>query len=203
MRPLLDQLQVSGQTELVSANAPDVPRLTTRMRSGEEAAHREFYDLYYGRLLRYLLVVARGDEEAATEALEATLLRVVRHIKVFPDEAVLWSWLTVLARSSLADHRRKHGRYLTFLARFKRQAEVERSALGTSEDEGRLQTALLRATAALPAEERQILDWKYFEHRSVREIAAELRTSEKAIESRLVRIRKKLKEELVLQLRDE
>ena len=203
MRPLLDQLQVSGQTELVSANAADVPRLTTRMRSGEEAAYREFYDLYYDRLLRYLLVVARGDEEAATEALEATLLRVVRHIKVFPDEAVLWSWLTVLARSSLADHRRKHGRYLAFLARFKREAELERSALGTSEDEGRLQTALLRATAALPAEERQILDWKYFEHRSVREIAAELRTSEKAIESRLVRIRKKLKEELVLQLRDE
>ena len=73
----------------------DVAELTRRMRSGEEAAYREFYDAYYSRLLRYLLVVAAGDEEAAAEALEGALLRVVRYIKLFATEEAFWSWLTV------------------------------------------------------------------------------------------------------------
>ena len=86
--------------ETNSTAALDVPGLTARMRRGEEAAYRDFFDAYYNRLLRYLLVVAAGDEASAAEALQSTLLRVVRHIKVFAAEEVFWSWLTVLARSA-------------------------------------------------------------------------------------------------------
>jgi DNA-directed RNA polymerase specialized sigma24 family protein len=42
---------------------------------------------------------------------------------------------------------------------------------------------------------------KYFTRQSVREIAAKLQTSEKAIESRLVRIRRKLKQAVLDELR--
>ena len=58
-------------------------------------AYRVFHDTYLDRLWRYLLVVTAGKEDAAREALQAALVRVVRHIKVFPDDAVFWSWLTV------------------------------------------------------------------------------------------------------------
>jgi DNA-directed RNA polymerase specialized sigma24 family protein len=43
----------------------------------------------------------------------------------------------------------------------------------------------------------------YFQRRSVRELAEAFQTSEKAIESRLVRIRRKLKEALLLKLKNE
>ncbi len=185
------------------AQAPEVAELTRRMRAGEEGAYREFYDAYYSRLLRYLFVVAAGDEEAAAEALEATLVRVVRHIKVFPNEDVFWSWLTVLARSAFSDHSRKRRRYLAFLDRFTRHANVEKETPETSDADDRLLAALEGSLAALPAEERQLVEWKYFAHRSVRDIAAELGTSEKAIESRLVRIRRKLKLELITELKHE
>jgi len=181
----------------------DVAALTRRMRAGEEAAYREFYHTYYHRLLRYLLVVARGDEEAATEALEATLLRVVRHIKVFPSQEVFWSWLSVLARSAFSDLSRKRRRYLAFLDRFTRHAHVEQASPDTTEADASLLAALDRGLAALPADERQLVEWKYFDHRSVRDIAAELETSEKAVESRLVRIRRKLKLDLMLELKHE
>ncbi len=182
---------------------PEVAELTRRMRAGEEDAYREFYDAYYSRLLRYLFVVAAGDEEPAAEALEATLVRVVRHIKVFPNEDVFWSWLTVLARSAFSDHSRKRRRYLAFLDRFTRHANVEKETPEASDTDGRLLAALEGSLSALPAEERQLVEWKYFAHRSVRDIAAELGTSEKAIESRLVRIRRKLKLELITELKHE
>src|ERR1017187_640134 len=82
---------------------PNVSELTARMSRGDEAAFHEFYQLYFNRLLRYLLVVAHGQEEVALEALQLTFVRVARHVRWFDSEAVFWSWLTVLARSSIAD----------------------------------------------------------------------------------------------------
>src|SRR3989442_913928 len=89
----------------------DTAALTVRMARGDESAYREFYAGYFDRLLRYLLVVTQGREEAAREALQLTLMRVVRHIKKFDTETALWSWLTVLARSSVVDEQRKRTRY--------------------------------------------------------------------------------------------
>ncbi len=173
------------------------------MRAGDETAYREFFSLYYDRLFRYLLVVSAGDLEAAEEALEATLLRVVRYIKVFPTEEAFWSWLTVLARTALSDQRRKHRRYLAFLERFTRHQLVAGPGLESAVADARLLAALERSLAGLPEEERRLLESKYFAHRPVRDIAADLQTSEKAIESRLVRIRRKLKDALMEQLRHE
>jgi len=96
----------------------DIAALTRRMAKGDESAYRAFYDAYFHRLSRYLLVVTAGDEDAAREALQAALVRVVRHIKPFREEAIFWSWLTVLARSALSDQSRKRRRYLAFLERF-------------------------------------------------------------------------------------
>ena len=45
------------------------------------------------------------------------------------------------------------------------------------------------------------MEQKYFERESVRDIAARLQTSEKAVESRLVRVRYKLKEAVLDELR--
>ena len=177
--------------------------LTRRMVEGDETAYRQFYEAYFDRLARYLLVVAGGNEDAMREALQATLVRVVRHIKVFRDEPVFWSWLTVLARSAWADEHRKRRRYLAFLDRFTRQVRVESDLAQHDLADQRLQQSLDRSLARLPDDERRLVEWKYHDRRSVREIAAELETSEKAIESRLVRIRRKVKEAVLAELKNE
>jgi len=171
----------------------NVANLTRRMAAGDEPAYRAFYDAYFNRLWRYLLVVTAGDEDATREALQSTLVRIVRHIKVFPSDAVFWSWLTVLARSALSDQARKRRRYLAFLDRFTWHARVQQSAPGDPEAEARLDDLLEDSLGALPFDERKLVEAKYFERRSVREIAADLNLSEKAVESRLVRIRQRLK----------
>jgi RNA polymerase sigma-70 factor (ECF subfamily) len=170
------------------------------MAANEEAAYRTFYDAYYSRLWRYLLVVAAGDEDAAAEALQGALVRVVRHIKVFEQDTVFWSWLTVLARSALSDQKRKRRRYLAFLDRFARQAPVVQPGPMEQEADGRLSELLGRELELLPADEKQLVESKYLGRQSVRDIAHELQTTEKAVESRLVRIRRKLKEALLKEL---
>lgn len=173
------------------------------MAEADESAYRTFYDAYFDRLSRYLLVVTGGDEDAGHEALQAALVRVVRHIKVFPNDAVFWSWLTVLARSALSDQTRKRRRYLAFLDRFTQHAHVEHAAQGDDQPDAKLLALLGRGVAGLPPDERALVERKYFMRQSVREIAAELQTSEKAIESRLVRIRRKIKDTMLASLKHE
>jgi RNA polymerase sigma-70 factor (ECF subfamily) len=173
------------------------------MAGGNEAAYRQFYDAYFDRLLRYLLVVTGGNEEAAREALQLALVRVVRHVKVFAEEEKFWSWLTVLARSALADESRKRRRYFAFLDRFTRHQETGPSAMDNGEADEQLRALLESKLTALPEEERQLVEQKYILRQSVREIADGQQTTEKAVESRLSRVRRKLKDAVLAELKNE
>ncbi len=166
-------------------------------------AWRTFYDAYFDRLWRYLLVVAAGREDAARETLQATLLRVARHIKVFRDENSFWSWLTVLARSALADETRKRRRYFSFLDRFTRHAILESEIQSDNRADEQLRVLLARHVAMLPPDEQRLVEQKYSARRSVREIADDLQTTEKAVESRLTRVRRKLKDAVLAELNNE
>jgi len=173
------------------------------MVRGEEEAYRSFYDAYFDRLFRYLLVVTHGDEQAAREALQATLVRVVRHIKAFPDDTQFWRWLVAVARSALADERRKHGRYLSFLDRFARHSEIETAGSADPQADERLRLLLQQAIASLEPDERELVEKRYFARRAIRELADDLQSTEKAIESKLVRLRRRLKDAVVKALKDE
>jgi RNA polymerase sigma-70 factor (ECF subfamily) len=181
--------------------APDIARLTSRMAKNDEAAWRMFYELYFNRLLGYLLVVTAGREEAAREALQATLVRVVRHIRRFEAEPVFWSWLTVLARSSVVDAERKRSRYAALLERFFQSEPAAEPA--DPETEGRLQRLLEKNLAGLGAADRVLIEQKYFNGASVRDIAADTGATEKSVESRLVRIRRQLRETILSALKHE
>ncbi len=205
--PCLDLNLLLNQPGIVADSvdaAPPVVALTRALVAGDEIAYRRFHEAYCPRLHRYLLVVAAGDKELAREALQAACIRVVRHIKVFSDEQIFWNWLTVLARTALADHRRKRSRYRAFLDRFTWHTRAD--AAGRGED-GRADAQLLalleRSLRDLPHDERELIERKYFGRAAVREIADGLAISEKAVESRLGRVRRKLKDALLTKLKDE
>ena len=145
----------SGTADGPARETPDIAALTRAMAGGDEAAYRIFYDAYFDRLLRYLLVVTGGNEESAREALQLALVRVVRHVKGFESEEKFWSWLTVLARSALADETRKRRRYFSFLEKFTRHQETSFSAVNNGEADEQLRALLERNLNLLPTEERQ------------------------------------------------
>jgi RNA polymerase sigma-70 factor (ECF subfamily) len=196
-----DAPRAVNQTPLAAGEETDIATLTGRMAKADEDAYRMFHELYFHRLLRYLLVVTGGREEAAREALQLALLRVVRHIRMFDLEETFWSWLTVLARSAVVDEQRKRHRYFAFLDRFFRREQID--AATNHEPAERLQELLTDKLTRLSWEERELIQRKYFARESVKEIAANLGATEKAIESQLVRIRRRLKDDILAQLNHE
>lgn len=183
--------------------APDIATLTQKMVAGDEMAYRTFHLAYFDRLSRYLLVVAAGDEDVMRESLQEAFRRVVRHIRVFHDESVFWSWLTVLARTARSDEGRRRRRYLALLDRFRRQTPSTPAVPNDQGDCEDLEALLQRCMARLPDDERSLLEMKYFDHLSVAEIARRLQATEKAVESRLVRVRVRLKAAIVAELKNE
>lgn len=187
----------------VSAAPTDTAELTLRLKAGDESAWREFHDAYCHRLLRYLLVVTHGDEELARNTVQAAFIRAVRHMRRFDSEATLWNWLTLLAVSAVRDERRKARRYLRFLDRWFAWLTIASPPASPAEPETKVGELLAEALGALSRPDALLLDRKYFEAQSVRDIAEALGCSEKAVESRLTRVRSKLKDLILSRLHDE
>jgi len=175
-----------------------VSRLTRGLAAGEEAAFREFHTRYFDRLFRYLIVAARGDEALARDALQETYVRVARHARRFEDEQAFWDWMAVLARSALADGGRRQSRYRRLLAIFQSQPQPA----PRREDEA-IFGALEFAMQQLGDADRALLERKYGAGCTAREIAAENGLSEGAVESRLGRIRRELRGQILKLLRQE
>lgn len=169
------------------------------MVAGDDDGYRVFFHAYFERLHRYLLVLNAGNDEEAKDALQETMRRVVRHVHRFDDEAALWSWLTVLARSACFDGKRKQKRYLAFLDRFTRFAEKAY----TPNCCDNIDETLNECLSSLQAEDRRLIELKYFDHLSVRDISRQLGSSEKVVESRLSRIRLKLRQTILAALNNE
>ena len=181
---------------------PDVLTLTARMSRGDEAAFHEFYKLFFIRLLRYLIVVTNGQEEIAREALQLTFVRVARHVRKFDSETAFWNWLAVLARNCAVDELRKRNRQQNLLVRFYQQRPDDVDLKSDVADEQFLKL-LEKGIAGLPDDERLLLERKYFAEETARCLAEEFQVTEKAMESRLLRIRRKLKTMILDRLRNE
>jgi RNA polymerase sigma-70 factor (ECF subfamily) len=174
----------------------DIVRMTHGLAAGDEGAFREFHAVYFDRLYQFLLVVARGQEDEAQEALQQTFLRVVRYARVFESEEVFWSWLKALARSAARDAGRKQQRYWALLRKFALFRRTETQAPEAPEEES-LRAALEESLEALDAADRRLIEGKYLQGATVKELGAQMGLTEKAVESRLVRLRQQLRERLV------
>ena len=180
------------------ATPPGVAELTRRLAAGEEMAFREFHARYFNRLHHFLLAVTRGQEHAARDALQETLLRVARHARVFDDEEIFWGWLKAVARNAARDGGRKQRSYLALLEKF---SLLRPGPVPSAAEDNRLRAALDETLAALDEADRRLITGKYLRGDTVAELATQTGLTPKAIESRLLRLRRALGETLFQKLR--
>jgi RNA polymerase sigma factor (sigma-70 family) len=203
--PLTSSAAAAGMDRAAS-RAPDqaVRHLTSGLAAGDEEAFRQFHAAYFDRLLRYLFVATHGDEEAAHDALQETMMRVVRYARRFDSEQVFWGWLTVLARSAVIDAGRKRQRYWRLIKEYAlfwigRRAD----APDEHDSEGYLLSALQDSLHILSPVDRQLIEGKYLSGASMRDLGAQFQLTERAVESRLLRARRQLRVELLNKLKNE
>ena len=164
----------------------DVVELTTRMASGEEEAFRLFHEGYFDRLYRYLIVVTGGNEQLALDVLQETLLRVAKYIRCFDQAEVFWSWLTVLARSAARDGGRRQNSYLRMLTGYARGflGLGEADASEPINAEAELSACVDSALAALEEIDQSLIEGKYFEGKTVKDLAADTGLTVKSVGNR-------------------
>jgi RNA polymerase sigma-70 factor, ECF subfamily len=177
--------------------------LARRLRTGDESAFDEFFAEYFPRIYRFARVRVGGDDEAAEEVAQTTLIRALAKMGTYRGEAALFTWLCAFSRHEIS-------------AWFERAGKVPRVSLADDSAETR---AVLDAIAALsrddPEQEYQrrelsrlvhstldhlpgkysdALVWKYLEGRPVEEIGRRLGLGYKGAESLLTRARQAFRE---------
>jgi len=173
-------------------------QLARAVARGDEAAFRELYDRYHDRLFRLAAVVGHGDDALAHEVVQSAMLTAARKLKPVENEAHLWNWLARVARQHLAKIWRQQRRAPTLVE----LAELPEAA-GPQESDSMLEENLDEALLELETEDRQAVEWFYFDGLSHKDIAERQGATPKAVSSRLERARAKLRLLLNRRLRHE
>jgi RNA polymerase sigma-70 factor (ECF subfamily) len=185
------------ETSSPAADA-EARRLTEGVARGEDAAFRELYDRYHDRLFRFALMIGQGEQSLAHETVQSAFLTAARKLRRVESAAHLWNWLARVARQHLgkAWRQRRRDSAIAGVADLPECADADRS---DSVLEEQLETALLAADA----EDRQLIEWFYFDSLSHKQIAERLGATPKAVSSRLERARARLRSLLIKKLPNE
>ena len=152
--------------------------LDTAERSKVEAAQRDpsrFAELYEDNFYRvYAYIVRRtGDRSQAEDLTSEVFHEALANIGKFEWRGVPFvSWLLRIAANSLADHFRKSARERADGVAVEEKpspSEIEQSAL------------LFQLVDRLPDMQRHVIQMRFVEQKSIREIALELDRSEGAV----------------------
>ena len=169
--------------------------LISKLRQHDETGMAEFLQRY-SPLMRYIIVPILSDLREQEECLSDVAMRVWDKIDQF-DEAKgsFTSWLTVLTRNT-ALNRAKAGRNREVTQEMR--VEIPSTEAGPEERMLRQErlASLKQALKGLKRSDEQLFYRKYYYLQSTAQIAAEMGMTERAVEGRLYRIKKKLRSEL-------
>jgi RNA polymerase sigma-70 factor, ECF subfamily len=173
--------------------------LSRRLLAGDEAAFRELFEQFFPRLYRFALCRFGGDREQARECVQLTFCKAFERLDSYRGESSLYGWFCQICRNCIADHGRERLRELDHFCGAEEDASLEiilesLRAPAADEPESLLWRAelvrLIQATLdCLPAHYGDVLEWKYVDGMSVKEIGDRLAIGPKAAESCLTRAR--------------
>jgi RNA polymerase sigma-70 factor (ECF subfamily) len=180
--------------------------LVQAMLAGDEQAFRLFFEQYFPRVFRFAAPRLGGDQDAAKEVVQGTLIKAIRGLPSYRGEAALFTWLCQICRREIVDHLRASRRRAERVVNIEDSSEV-RAALEALEapaeyepqqsySEGETRALIQSVLDRLPSRYGDVLEWKYVEGRSVEEIGQLLGCGHTAAQSMLARARTAFREAL-------
>jgi RNA polymerase sigma-70 factor (ECF subfamily) len=164
--------------------------------AGERAAFARIVELFQARVTRLVwrLLGWREGGQEVDDVVQEVFVAVLAKAGGFRGQSSLWTWLRAIAVNTCRGHRRKQ------LVRWRYWRELWSRQEGSGEaadermDRDESSAAVRRAVAKLGAKEREVVVLYYLEECSVREIVEILGVQTGAVEVRLHRARRKLRE---------
>jgi len=133
-------------------------------------------------------VLSRGEELLAHETVQTVFIIAAAKLRRIEGEEHLWNWLARVARQQIAKAWRQRQRDSGVVG----VADLPECA-DSGNSERLLEEKLDGAMLGLDAEERQLIEWHYFDGQSHGQIAERLAATSKAVSGRLERARAKLR----------
>jgi RNA polymerase sigma-70 factor (ECF subfamily) len=165
--------------------------LVRAIQAGDETALEALYQRHLPSVWRFAFSRLAGNTAAAEDVVSETFLAAVRQIgRLAPEGGSVGGWLIGIARHKVQDLRRRGARRSAALT----EKITAAQAAPADDPSASLETAELRQRVGaimdgLEDDERAVLEWKYLDGLSVREMAARLGRTEKAVEAALYRAR--------------
>ena len=171
-----------------------------RLLNGDQRTFDRFFDENFARLYRFALTRLNGDVDGATELAQLTMTKAIRKLSTYRAESQLFTWLCAICRNEISDWLRKQGRYREHIVLTEDYPEVRATvdSFATAVEDG--PEASYRRTEAgrliqvaldrLPPKYGDVLEWKYVEGYSVKEIAARLDIGAEAAQSLIARAKR-------------
>ena len=175
-------------------------KLVKQLLAGNERAFDQFFNENFSRLYRFCLTRLSDDPDAARELAQITLSKAVRKLHTYRGEAALFTWLCSICRNETSDWLAQQGRYREHIVLTEEFPEVQaavdsfRIAEPPRPDQHYRRVELVRliqvALDALPPKYGDVLEWKYIEGYSVKEISTRMNIGTEATQSLLARARR-------------
>ena len=174
---------------------PTESALLTGAAGGDPDAVRALIDSIGPVVYGFVFARVGGNEPAAQDLLQETLIEALRSAPTFRGDASLRTWVCAIARRRLARHYEAERRQAVAESGLALLGGIGGLA-GPSGDEVERRDEIVRALGRLPAVHRQVLVLKYLDELSVAQIADELGRSPVQVQSLLQRARDGLRRAL-------
>ncbi|MCG8369144.1 MAG: RNA polymerase sigma factor [Proteobacteria bacterium] len=175
-------------------------KLLKQLLAGDERAFDRFFDENFSRLYRFALTRLSDDPDAAREVAQISLSKAVRKLHTYKAEAALFTWLCSICRNETSDWLARQGRYREHIVLTEDFADVRaaveslRAPEQMSPERHYRRVELLRliqvALDNLPPKYGDVLEWKYIEGHSTKEISNRMGIGREAAQSLLARARR-------------
>lgn len=175
-------------------------KLVKQMLASDERAFDRFFDENFARLYRFALTRLSDDPDAAREVAQLSLTKAIRKLHTYRAESALFTWLCSICRNETSDWLARQGRYREHIVLTEDFPEIQAAVdslqapdqMSPERHYRRVEALRLIQVALdrLPARYGDVLEWKYIEGHSVKEISARLDIGTEATQSLLARARK-------------
>lgn len=175
-------------------------RLARQLLAGDAHAFDQFFDDNFARLYRFAMARLSDDPEGAREVVQMVMTRAVQKMHTYRAESAIFTWLCAICRNEISDWLARQGRYRDHIVLVEDFPEVQaavdsfQAPVADSPERQYQRVEALRliqvALDRLPPKYGNVLEWKYVEGHSIKEISARLNIGTEAAQSLLARAKR-------------
>jgi RNA polymerase sigma-70 factor (ECF subfamily) len=173
----------------------DIQTLISEAKKGKRQEQKLLMELFWNNVFDYVLSKIKDEEETEDIAIE-TFTKVFAKLKLYNADFDFKTWLISVAHNTMIDHIRKSPKLKVSLDDENYKIELEED-LPTPEEkliQKQARDELQQQLSKLKPDYRRILELRFLEEKTYKEIAEELGLSMANVKVRLLRARQLLKE---------